>query len=253
MKEIFKLIFSEHTINHPDKSLLVGFFELLTGYETAKGDRDSVVYDVLGRDSLLIRTNGVTSYTYYQSGNGKGKVYIIAGPTGYKKFSYDIYGNVTRECDSISSTEKMVTAYTYDTRGRLATMTYPNGFAIGYYYNSYGYLYSIRNMANSQNIWYLVSADAGGRILQSKYPYSYVTHTNTYDPYGRPTEIKAVRLSTNLQWFGYSYDANTGDMTQRKDKKRNLTETFGYDQFDRPIWAKPASQDSLFKQDVYVL
>jgi hypothetical protein len=85
----------------------------LTGYETAKGDRDSVVYDVLGRDSLLIRTNGVTSYTYYQSGNGKGKVYIIAGPTGYKKFSYDIYGNVTRECDSISSTKKNISETIY--------------------------------------------------------------------------------------------------------------------------------------------
>jgi len=45
-------------------------------------------------------------------------------------------------------------------------MTYPNGFAITYQYNSYGYLESIKRASDNSIIWQCNSIDALGNTTQ---------------------------------------------------------------------------------------
>ena len=73
----------------------------LTHSQTAKGDEDSIIYDNIGRESTRIRETGNTTYSYYTAGTGKGNLSQVSSPSGFKKYSYDPYGSITRDCDSI--------------------------------------------------------------------------------------------------------------------------------------------------------
>ena len=61
--------------------------------------------------------------------------------------------------------------------------------------------------------------------------------TNKFNSFGLPTEVKAVKGST-LQHFGYVFDTQTGNLTSRSDQRRNMTETFEYDNLDRLLSCK---------------
>ncbi len=149
----------------PDRGISkYGFnsFGELNHSQSAKGDEDSIIYDFIGRDSIRIRENGVTYYTYYSSGSGKGRLSQLNSPSGYEKFSYDIYGNVTRKCDSIPGQVSFPFNYVYDDYGRMSKMTYPGGFAVNYYYNNKGYLESIKRASDNFPIWKCNSVNEQG-------------------------------------------------------------------------------------------
>lgn len=201
----------------------------LVGFETASGDKDSIIYDHIGRDSVRIRDNGQTRYYYYTSGNGKGKIREISSPAGYKKYSYDIYGNVTRECDSISSTEYFPFIYEYNQYGKLSEMTYPGGFAVKYEYNENGYLESIKKESDDAVIWECESIDEYGNITDYDLSAGNITIEKSYNSNGYLTEIKTSASGTEKQWFRYSFDASTGDLTWKRDNLRNITGNFRCD------------------------
>ncbi|MFH0842169.1 MAG: SpvB/TcaC N-terminal domain-containing protein [Bacteroidota bacterium] len=215
----------------------------LTGFETANGDKDSIIYDHIGRDSIRIRENGQTRYYYYTSGNGKGRIREISSPAGYKKYSYDIYGNVTRECDSISSTEYFPYSYEYNEFGKLSKMTYPGGFAVKYEYDN-GFLKYIKKASDNAVIWQCNSANEYGNITQYSLSGTIITVDKSYNSNGYLTGIKTSAGGTTRQWLRYSFDASTGDLTWRRDSIRNITENFRYDDFDQLEWMEVSGLDS---------
>lgn len=217
----------------------------LTHFRYASGDEDSILYDKVGRDSIRIRENGNTIYSYYISGPGKGRVSQIRSSSGFKKYTYDSYGNVTRECDSIPSQAAFAFSYQYDDHEKITRITYPNGFAITYEYNEKGYLKSIKRASDNSIIWQCYSIDALGNITQYKLSGGNIVVNKSYDQYGYLTDIKTTAGSINKQWFKYNFDSSTGDLSWRKDELRDLTEDFGYDVFDQLLWAKVNGQDSL--------
>jgi len=220
----------------------------LTHFETAKGDEDSIIYDYIGRDSIRIRENGNTNYSYYQSGSGKGNLSQVSSPSGFKKYSYNIDGNITRECDSISAQEAFPFVYEYDTYGRISKITYPGGFAVIYQYNVKGYLQYIKKASDNSTIWQCNTANELGNITQYSMSGGNIITYKTFDEYGYLTGIKTTAGSTTKQWFGYSFDPNTGDLNWRQDKIRSLTENFEYDVFDQLKWSKVTGQDSLLME-----
>jgi len=218
----------------------------LIGFETANGDKDSIIYNHIGRDSLRIRDNGQTTYLYYTSGNGIGKLKEISSPAGYKKYSYDIYGNVIRECDSISTSEYFPYSYEYNEYGKLSKMTYPGGFAVKYEYSTgTGHLQYIKKADDNSIIWQCNSVNENGNITQYSLSVGSITVYKSFDNNGYLTQIQTDAGATTKQWFRYSFDATTGDLSWRRDSLRNITESFSYDVFDQLKWSKVTGQDSL--------
>ncbi|MDW5298920.1 MAG: SpvB/TcaC N-terminal domain-containing protein [Sedimentibacter sp.] len=220
-------------------------FGELIGFKTANGDKDSIIYDHIGRDSIRVRDNGQTRYSYYTSGNGKGKLSEISSPSGYKKYTYNIYGNVIRECDSISAAEYFTYSYEYNENGKLSKMTYPGGFAVKYEYNNNGYLEYIKKADDNSIIWKCISADANSNVTEYQLSPGNITLNKSFDSNGYLTEIKTAYGSTPKQLLKYSFDPATGDLSMRKDSLRGITENFGYDLFDQLKWSKVTGLDSL--------
>jgi RHS repeat-associated protein len=211
--------------------------------ENAKGDEDTIYYDIAGRDSIWTREDGNTVYSYYTSGGGKGKLSQIQSPSSYKKYSYDNYGRIIRECDSISSSEFLVFEYGYDAYGRLSSAKYPSGLEISYLYNSEGFPGQIKY--GSTVIWECEDMNAFGDITGYSMNDGDFTIDKSYDNDGFVTGIKTMYGANTKQWYLYEWDDTTGNLKNRKDNIRSITENFSYDIFDRLLWSVVTGQDTL--------
>ena len=211
----------------------------------AAGDQSVTRYDYYGRDSLWVRPDGNTTFTYLTSGAAKGSVYQITSPVETRKYSYDSMGRITRTCDSINDTEKMAFAYEYDIYGRISRLTYPTGFSVTYHYNSLGYLYQVKNGSTNAVIWQGITSDARGNMTSYSLSENNISVTRAYNTAGFLSEIKTTVGGNARQWFEYQFETPTGNLTWRKDRIRNLTEDFTYDIHDRLTIAKGTGRDSL--------
>jgi RHS repeat-associated protein len=211
----------------------------------AAGDQSVTRYDYYGRDSLWVRPDGNTTFTYLTSGAAKGSVYQITSPVETRKYSYDSMGRITRTCDSINDTEKMAFAYEYDIYGRISRLTYPTGFSVTYHYNSRGYLYQVKNGSTNAVIWQGITSDARGNMTSYSLSENNISVTRAYNTAGFLSEIKTTVGGNARQWFEYQFETPTGNLTWRKDRIRNLTEDFTYDIHDRLTIAKGTGRDSL--------
>ncbi len=189
--------------------------------------------------------DGNTTFTYNTSGSAKGNVSQITTPAEVQKYGYDFMGRVIRVCDSINANEKMSFAYEYDTYGRKSKLTYPTGYYITYHYNSNGYLSQIKDGNTSEVIWQCNVMDRWGNITGASMSNGNITTTRSYSNNGQITELKTTSGGTAKQWFGYSFNSATGNLSWRRDSIRHLTERFRYDLFDRLVSTKGTGIDSL--------
>lgn len=67
--------------------------------------------------------------------------------------------------------------------------------------------------------------------------------SNNFDTFGLPAGVKATK-GTTLQHLGYVFDPKTGNMTSRSDQRRNITETFEYDNLDRLLSCSTMGNDT---------
>ena len=221
-----------------------GFGEQVT-FTNAAGQPSTNHYDIIGRDSIRIRPEGNTTFTYITSGPAKGNVSQITTPDEVRKYGYNSMGRVSRVCDSINANEKMDFSYEYDSYGRVSKLTYPTGYYITWHYNSNGYLSQIKDGNTSSVIWQCNTVDRWGNTTGASLSNGTITTTRSYDNNGQITEIKTTSGGTPKQWFGYSFNAHTGNLSWRRDSIRQLTERFRYDLFDRLVSAKGTGIDSL--------
>ncbi|MBQ1409567.1 MAG: RHS repeat protein [Bacteroidales bacterium] len=80
-----------------------------------------------------IMGNDVT-YTYGTVGTDRGRPVLVEDGTGRRELSYDALGNVSSEVRIIAipssdNVYRFTTGYTYDSWGRMLTMTYPDGIS----------------------------------------------------------------------------------------------------------------------------
>ncbi len=161
---------------------------------------------------------GQTNYSY----NSDGQVSSITSPGGVSRtYTYDTRGRISTVTESIGGESNTVT-YSYDSYGRLYRKYFDGTTDYEQYnYNSYGYLYRVQ--FNGTTVWQATAMDNYGRITQASI--GGTTNTWSYDSNNMLSQIYAsgVRQDT------YSFDVNTGNLNTRSNTLKSLTESFGYD------------------------
>ncbi len=199
----------------------------LTSQTDARGNTYNNTYDKIGR--LLSKTcaGQTTSYIYDNKTKGIGSLgSILSHGNISTEYVYDSDSRCQSETQNIDGAS-YATTYGYS-NGKISSLTYPSGFAINYLYNTNGYLSEVKRSDNNTTIWQAEQINALGQIEQQMNGNNLRT-TKTYDTNHFLTSI----VTGTVQNLEYGFDPATGNLTYRKDLKRNLTEDFTYDNLDR--------------------
>lgn len=185
-------------------------------------------YDLLGRITTETRPD-VTISTIYDTRFVGAVTSTSASNSTSTQYYYDSYGRTTQQVENTRGNSFTV-ATSYDAQNHPATITYPNNYAVDYVYSANGLLTSVKDHSTHGVIWQLTQQDARGNATQETLGNGLVT-TNTY----QATTGRLTAISTpGIQNWTYTYDA-IGDLIQRKDVARNMTEGFTYDTLGRLI------------------
>ena len=194
----------------------------------ANGKTINRVYDEYNRLVREIAPELTTDYSYNDIGLLVAKTSNNGTSTGYEYNAMEQLKKKTESAGSHTYSE----SYTY-INGRAEQVTYgPMNYSVDYEYNSNHHLYALKH--GSTSLWTAGASDAFGNVTEEVLGNG-ITVTNGFDEFGLPTVIKVKKGSTVLQHFGYSFDPLTGNLESRSDQKRNLAETFGYDNLDRLV------------------
>lgn len=205
-----------------------------------EGNSYTMVYDELGR--LETKTNDadasdVTTYTYYDSGNGLGQTASVTYGNGssISYDSHDAFGRLLQQTETADDGTAFVTTYTYYDDGKLKTHTYPGGYTLQYVYDHLGYTTEIlggKDITNLQTIWTMGTVNENGQI--STYGYGNgLNLANKFDDYGFPERFHT--LSSNVFDMSFDFDHTTGNLSSRTQVVNGIsqTESFTYDLYDR--------------------
>jgi len=223
----------------------------------------SFSYDQLGR---LIQRNdsgqGLTTWEFHGgSGSLLGLPSRVTAPVGNdpagftEKYAYDGLGRRTAVTTTLQGTS-YVTNYGWDALGRVTSMIYPatvNGARL-YLRLRYdaGYIGSIdQDFAYGGGffvpLYNLRSQDALGRERFVRFgSYMQVDERRDFDR--ASFRLKGIRTGPNLgaqkQNYAYSWD-KVGNLLQRQDLARSLTEEFSYDEQNRLLNARLNGSQTL--------
>lgn len=186
----------------------------------------TIVYDKYGRPKSKVQPEFTTTYKYdpvtkqidnATSTNGTSKVY-----------TYDEYARLKSQTDKVSNDIWLKRVFAY-ANGNVASVTYSSSkeAVIGTENMVYtnGQLTEVK--FGTTSVWKLTAENALGQPTTAVT--GPLTRTYGYNSYGMLTERKAGEI----QHFAYTFDIQKGNLTSRVDKKRNLTESFSYDNLNR--------------------
>lgn len=151
-------------------------------------------------------------------------------------YQYDAYGRVTQQTD-VTGYMTFTTHTTYNTQNKVDVITYPSGLGVKYQYATNGILKTVKNASTNAVFWQLTQQDARGNATKETFGNGLVT-TNTYNA---ATGYLMGVSTPGIQNWTYQYNL-VGNLTQRKDNAKNLTETFEYDTLDRLVRVKKNGQ-----------
>lgn len=181
--------------------------------------------DRYGRVTNTNRPEFNTIYSY----NSDGLLLNETSPNSTSRnYEYDAFGRIAKMKEFVPDGKYLEKTYTYSD-GNVSTIAYNSqGGLIGteYYSYAYGHRSEIK-LNNTTSIWKLTSEnDYGQPITIQTGP---LAKSFSYTTYGMPVR----RMAGSLQDFNYSFDAQNGNLLSRKDNKRNITESFQYDNLNR--------------------
>jgi RHS repeat-associated protein len=228
----------------PDSGTTVWFYDPdsnATGRVQAGVNYSSATYDALDRP--LTRTYPADStlnvtYVWDQTtghGTGIGNLTsVTADQAGSLSLSYDQRNLVTSNARTVGATT-YTTGYTYESAGRLASVTYPTaGWTVNYARNSAGEVSSMTvkppstsavNLATS--ITHLPFGPVSGFFYGNG-----VHDTRTFDLDYRMTSVKDVGTG-NIQYQSYGYDAANNPTSITDNVTSGNSQTLTYDAVDR--------------------
>ncbi len=220
-----------------------------------RGVKTTYTYDALGRVTQRKRENttnvretpSITSYTYGTSGNSKGRIMKKDCDGKAVSYEYDNLGRVISESRGLiynhdGTRDELRKTYTYNSKGQLATVTFPTshstkGLTIGYKYDYDG---TLRQMLYDNNISNRLYRNYGNDGLEKQSRSDYLGDvTSHYDNNGYliSRDYNYTYYSKNYGYRGvkdtlnFSWDAVTGNLLSKTINGKK--ETYSYDNLDR--------------------
>jgi RHS repeat-associated protein len=230
------------SIMAPDTGTIVSQYDALgqlTSQTDAKGQTVQFSYDLTGRMIQRNSPAGIAQWLYDSGPNAIGSLVAKLGETGaIQTHAYDLYGRLSSTSYFTPEFNLNLTiSPSYDSQGRIASLTYPTGFAVSYAYNANGYLEAARRADTQQVIWRALAQSPRGQLEQFQLGNGLTTQ-QTYDPV---TGFFTRTQTTATQDLGFAFD-DIGNLTSRTDHINNLTEGFKYDSLNRLISSQATGQ-----------
>ena len=201
-------------------------YGLLESTTDARNITIKTFYDVLDRPTGKSCPDGFFTYQYVQGGNGLNLIQNEMSPLGISYiYSYDNLNRLIQK--NVQMGSNYITGFTYDQYNNIIKITYPGGFYITQDYTSKGYLTDIKR-DNGNLVWQANEMIPFGQY--NKYTLGNGQQTVvSYNNFDMPTQYNAGTV------FNYKLtpDITNGNITNRNDLTRNLTESFGYDNLNR--------------------
>lgn len=209
------------------------FGELLTQID-AKGQVQTLTYDPLGRVATRSEPEGTTTWTWDTA--WKGALSNVIAPGGYQRVhTYDTQGRGKTTTTVINGISSVFVA-DYDSQGRVSTLTYPQGLAVAYTYNSRGYVNRLSDATTSALYWQGDAQDALGNWTLTSTGNG-VSSLSSYDQANG--YIQTILSSASggpigdVQSLNFTWD-DAGNLSRRTDQRQGgQYEEFTYDALDR--------------------
>ena len=199
----------------------------------AKGQITTYTYDVLNRVTRIVYHDGkAVNYTYDQGNNGKGRLSQVADENGSISYSYDGRGRVLSEVRVMNVGATPITAstrYQYDSVGRLANQTYPNGRKLSYTYDTMSRIVQIDT--SKDGISSTVLSQVNYRPFGGVQAYTNSagqTNSKGFDLDGR---ITSYTLNSQVQ--AITYDAANRIISINQVNNTARQASYNYDALDR--------------------
>ncbi|MEV0384751.1 toxin TcdB middle/N-terminal domain-containing protein [Nonomuraea sp. NPDC050643] len=246
------------SIAHADAGLRLLAYDAsgnLAWTRDAAGQEVTNEYDGLER-LLRVRHGGVVVEDHtYDTGAGlnlAGRLAHVTDQAGEVGYSYDARGNVVERTRTVpGEAAPFVTRFAYDRLGRVTTVTYPDGHAVGHDYGS-GFL--VRRLPG-----YVDDIDYSPTGVRTAVAYANGVRTE----YGY--DATTSRLSSIRTWHPQSgqvhhhtaYTLSVGGNVTAMDDLRaapppgspGRTQRFGYDSFDRLVRAEGTADGGAYTHE----
>ena len=168
----------------------------MTTQTDARGNITAVKRDLMGRDSCIIMSDGVTSssttYAYGASGYEKGRLRKMQTENDSVCYTYNKYGQPYTEkryMDGMVGSLDFI--FEYNSKRQLQKTTYPGSIEVSNEYDAYGNLVKVK--AGAQTVWELVG-NTGTRNTTKLG--GTMTATQTYNSqHGRLSNLKTVKFT----------------------------------------------------------
>lgn len=217
-------------IDDPDAGEIRYEYDAL-GRVTCQTDaRESTIntyYDALGRIASKETDEGETEYTYVTSGYGILKPSKIQFGSSYMSFAYDKYGRIINKRQMVDGLDLLNYNYSYNSRGKMNSVTYPDNVTEVIGYDCYGNKTS--STVNGTLSWY-ISSNTGRQ--QEHHFYNNILSKVKFDSNGYLQEKEMFINNTDtLFYVDYNYNPLTGNLNWRNQIFDQ--EQFTYDALDR--------------------
>ncbi len=199
----------------------------------AEGEGREIIYtyDNFNRITSKVRDEYDTQYLY--DNEGRLGAEVSNGYSLSRRYTYDQFDRVAWVIETSYDGKSVKEIFTYGNGQLQSTQYESNAIRIAkeeYIYTHGHHTETILNGVGS--IFKLKAEDESGRTTQIET--GKLTRNYGYDMYGLPTSHLVLLTSgTTLYDQRYEFDVLTGNLKYRKDAKRNITESFGYDHLNR--------------------
>lgn len=197
----------------------------------ADGSQTQYSYDTLSRLSQVLAGALQVTYGYDGCANGTARLCSVTDPSGSVAYSYRQNGQLAGQVSTIDGTSYPV-SWAYDSRERVASITYPGGNRFNYSYNTQSLVTGITATINGVTSTVASTFAYSGMGLGPRTSLKLgdnVTSARTLDTDYRLTQLRAG----TLQSYNYAYDTSNRLTGITNNLATGNTQTYAYDGLSR--------------------